>query len=49
MVDGDHHELMHPHEEPLHKKQLAKQQEDSAMDFVCPARRSHAMQLYINL
>ena len=46
MVDGDHHEIMDPHAEPLHKKQLQKEQEDSSMDFLCPARRTHTMNIH---
>ena len=46
MVDDDHHEIMDPHAEPLHKKQLAKEQEDSSMDFLCPARRTFTIQSF---
>jgi hypothetical protein len=45
MATNASHELMHPGEEPVHKKQLKmeedmKNNESAAMEFVCPVRGS---------
>ena len=47
MASNTSHELMHPGEEPLHKKQVKLEEalrdgDSGAMDFVCPVRGSTA-------
>lgn len=38
MSEDHSHELMAPHAEAIHKKQLQKEHEDASMEFLCPVR-----------